>query len=182
MHETAASVLAPWATYYALTGSAAAALTGVMFVVITLVTGVERVRRQPDGIATFSTPTVVHFTASLGVSALFAAPWHVLTYVAALSGLVGLYGIAYILRVMFRARRLNSYTPDLEDWAWHSAIPLAAYGAILAGAIMLLSIPQHGIYALAAGVIVLIFVGIHNAWDVVTFLAIGDDDPDTNPN
>jgi len=37
--------------FYAMIGSAAAALTGLMFVVITLVTeaGQERVRRAPDG-------------------------------------------------------------------------------------------------------------------------------------
>ena len=43
---------------------------------------------------------------------------------------------------------------------------------MLAGAIALAKAPEQSLYAIAAGVLLLIFVGIRNAWDVVTFLAI----------
>jgi len=51
MADPASTLLAPWSNYYVITGSSAAALTGLMFVVITLVASVERLRRAPDGIA-----------------------------------------------------------------------------------------------------------------------------------
>ncbi|HXM17852.1 MAG TPA: hypothetical protein VN934_03475 [Candidatus Tumulicola sp.] len=170
MAENASSFLTPWSSFYVMTGSSAAALTGLMFVVITLITGVERVRRNPDGISTFSTPTVVHFCAALLISAIISAPWHSLVQPATLIGLVGLFGVVYVLRVMHRTRRLTSYSPDLEDWAWYSILPLLAYAAILAGGIMFPGSPVNALFALAAGVIFLIFIGIHNAWDIVTYI------------
>jgi hypothetical protein len=156
-----------------MTGSSAAALTGLMFVVITLVTGTELVRKNPDGIATFSTPTVMHFCAAFLVSAILAAPWHSRVHPAVLVGLVGLAGIVYILHVTYRAKRLTVYNPDLEDWTWYNVLPFVAYGAVFAGAILLGRLPVEAMFAVAGGVVLLIFIGIRNAWDIVTFLAIG---------
>jgi hypothetical protein len=170
MAENASSFLTPWSSFYVMTGSSAAALTGLMFVVITLITGVERVRRNPDGISTFSTPTVVHFCAALLISAIISAPWRLLVQPATLIGLVGLFGVVYVLRVMHRTRKLTSYSPDLEDWAWYSILPLLAYAAVFAGGIMLAASPVNALFALAAGVISLTFIGIHNAWDIVTYI------------
>ncbi len=156
-----------------MTGSSAAALTGLMFVVITLVDRVERSQRSQDGIATFSTPTVMHFCAALLVSAILNAPWRSLMHVAILLGIVGLCGAVYILRIISRTKRMTAYTPDVEDWAWYTILPFLAYGAILGGAIALTAAPVNALFALAGAVILLIFIGIRNAWDVVTYVAIG---------
>ena len=180
MAESGSSVLAPWSNFYIMTGSAAASLTGLMFVVITLVTGVERFRRSRDGTSAFSTPTVVHFGAALLVSAILSAPWRWLVQPAILLGLVGLCGLVYVLSVIKRARRLTSYSPDFEDWASYMILPFVAYGAILTGAIVLPIIPVKALFVLAGGVALLIFIGIHNAWDIVTFIAIGG--PDQPPS
>jgi hypothetical protein len=180
MAETASSILTPWSNFYIITGSAAASLTGLMFVVITLVTGVERLRRTPDGISAFSTPTVVHFGAALFVSAMLNAPWPALAYPATLLGLAGLFGVVYVVRVLSRTKRLSAYSPDLEDWAWYTVLPFVAYGAIVAGAILLFSIPVQALFVLAGGTALLIFIGIHNAWDIVTFIAIGGADEPPN--
>jgi hypothetical protein len=174
--DAASSLLPAWSSFYVVTGSAAAALTGLMFVVITLVRGTERARRTQDGIATFSTPTVVHFCSVLLVSAVSIAPWHRLAYPAVVIGAAALYELVYIARVTFRTRRLTAYSPDLEDWAWYSVLPFLAYAAMFAGAIGLLVRPADALFALGGGVLLLIFIGIRNAWDVVTFLAIGGGD------
>src|SRR5580692_8772168 len=100
-------ILAPWTNFYMLTGSAAAALTGLMFVVITLIFGETRLNPTPDGIGTFSTPTVLHFCNALFVSAILVAPWHTLVIVEPLVGLLGLAGAVYICRLLFRQRRLT---------------------------------------------------------------------------
>jgi hypothetical protein len=178
MMHNAAHVLAPWATYAVLTGSAAASLTGLMFVVLTLISG-ERMRRNPDGISTFSTPTVVHFGAVLLVAGILTAPWHVLLFPAALLALCGLCGVVYALYLIHRTRQLRTasdYTPDAEDWIWYTALPLLSYAAILAGAIALFSIPLYALFGVGTGVMVLIFIGIHNAWDIVTFVSTGAGD------
>jgi hypothetical protein len=173
MAEIASSFLGPWSSFYIMTGSSAASLTGLMFVVITLVMGTERIRRNPDGISTFSTPTVVHFGAALLVSAILIAPWRSMLWPATLLGLAGLCGVVYISRLTSRAWQLSDYKPDLEDWASYTILPFIAYGAILAGAIMLALIARGALFAFAGGVMLLIFIGIHNAWDIVTFLALG---------
>jgi hypothetical protein len=170
MAETGASLLAPWSSFYILIGSAAASLTGLMFVVITLVTGIDRLRRNPDGIGTFSTPTVVHFGTALLLSALLSAPWRSTVLLSVTLGIIGVIGIVYLARLMHRAIRLTSYTPDLEDWAWYTVLPFVAYGTILAAGIMLRIIPVDALFALAVGAGLLIFIGIHNAWDIVTYI------------
>lgn len=176
MPESASSFLTPWSSFYVMTGSSAAALVGLMFIVITLVTGSERLRRAPDGLATFSTPTVMHFCAAFFVSAMLSAPWRSLAYPSALIGIAGLCGLVYVVRVMLRTKRLSGYKADLEDWTWYIILPFIAYGAIFGGALALRLVPVDALFALAGGVVLLIFIGIRNAWDVVTFIATGGAD------
>ena len=172
MAETASSLLTEWSNFYVMAGSSAAALTGLMFVVITLVTRIERAEDAHAGIATFSTPTVMHFAAALLVSAVLLAPWRSLLHPGVVVALIGLYGVVYILRVMHGTRRLTSYRADLEDWIWFTILPFVAYGAISAGAIALAGPPVRALFIIAGGVVLLIFIGIRNAWDVVTYLMI----------
>lgn len=169
----AAKILAPWANFYILVGSAAAALTGLMFVVITLVK--ERVEDlSSDGIHAFSTPTVVHFGAALFFAAVLSAPWHLLVHPAILLGFSGACGVVYMTRVIRMQKNLRSYVPDFEDWAWYTVLPFAAYGAGIVGAVILHAMPTEAMFAFAASMLLLVFIGIHNAWDIVTFLTISD--------
>src|ERR1700681_3644058 len=130
MTEGASSVLTAWSSFYVLSGSSAGALTGLMFVVITLVTGVERTRNARDGLSVFSTPTVAHFGSALLVSAVLSAPWGSLKFPAVLLGLGGLYAVIYVARIWTRTRRFTEYRPDLEDLVWYTILPLIAYAAI----------------------------------------------------
>lgn len=182
MMETASTFLGPWSNFYVMTGSAAASLTGLMFVVITLVTGTERLQKNPDGISAFSTPTVAHFGSALLVSAMLSAPWRLLVHPAVLLGLIGLGGVVYVLRVAFLANRLTSYDPDVEDLTWYTLVPFVSYGAILGGAIALPAAPVNALFALAAGIVLLIFLGIRNAWDIVTYIATGGSNKPPDPS
>ena len=69
-------------------------------------------------------------------------------------------------------RRLSTYRPDIEDWTWYSILPCVAYAAIAVGGILLTAVPARGIFPLAGASLLLIFIGIHNAWDTVTYVAI----------
>lgn len=175
MHESVGWLIGPWANFYVIIGSAAAGLTGLMFVVITLVAD-GRMGTTHDGIATFSTPTIVHFGAALFVAASLAAPWRSLTHVVLLLGITGLIGLVYALRVIVLTKNLTQYRPGADDWTWYAILPLVAYLAILASAILLGIFPRDALFVLAGGVLLLVFIGIHNAWDVVTWIAVGKDD------
>jgi hypothetical protein len=171
MPEAAVSPLASWQNFYVIVGSAAAALTGLMFVVITLIAG-TRLRRSTEAVGAFGTPTVVHFCIALLIAAILSAPWQALWNAGLLLGLCGLGGVMYIVIVIRRARRQNDYQPVLEDWLWHSIFPFISYTALVIAAIVLPSNPVPALFGVAAVTILLLFTGIHNAWDTVIFVVV----------
>ncbi len=112
-----------------------------------------------------------------------AAPFGSLVPIAVMLGLAGAAGMVYVVLIGRRQATLRTYRADTEDWVWHVVLPFIAYAALTAGAIALPSYASGALYAPAAAVALLIAVGIHNAWDVVTFLATGkvDELPDEPP-
>ena len=166
-------LLTSWQNFYVIIGSAAATLTGLMFVVISLIVG-SRARVSPgsEGIGAFSTPTVVHLCIALLVAAILNAPWQALWPAGLLLGLAGLGGATYVIIVLRRARRQTDYQPVLEDWLWHTVLPLVSYTALVVAAIVLPGHPAPALFVIAAGTVLLLFIGIHNAWDNVLYIAI----------
>ncbi len=173
MQEAVLSPLATWQTFYVLIGSAAATLTGLMFVVVTLIAGVRvRVSSPSEAQGAFSSPNVVHFCLALLVAAILSAPWQALWNASLLLGLCGLGGAIYAVIVLRRVRRQADYQPVLEDWLWHIVFPLVSYTAFLIAAIVLPGHPAPALFVIAAGTVLLLFIGIHNAWDNVLFIAM----------
>ena len=177
MQEAAVSPLPTWESFYVIIGAAAAALTGLMFVVITLITRVQ-VRRSSGTIAAFGTPTVVHFGIALLVAALLSAPWQALWNAGLLLGLTGLGGVTYVVIVVRRARRQTDYQPVLEDWLFHTVFPLVSYTALVVAAIVLPGNPAPALFGIGAATLLLLFTGIHNAWDTVIYIAIERSQPE----
>ena len=70
------------------------------------------------------------------------------------------------------ASAVEDYEPDLEDRISYMILPIVAYGAMLASAIALPFRPTTALFGLAGTSLLLIFLGIHNAWDVVTYVGI----------
>jgi hypothetical protein len=170
MGQTANSVLAGWSTFYEIAGSAAGALTGLQFVVITLISQTKAIGSMRE-IRAFGTPTVVHFCMALLISATMSAPWQRLPDLAICMGAYGAAGILYSLRVLFHAHKAD-YSPDAEDWLWYTAIPMVAYGALIAAAILFSAHPTWALAIIAVTDFVFLFAGIHNAWDTVTYVAL----------
>jgi hypothetical protein len=171
------SPLAPWQNFYVIIGSAAAALTGLMFVVIALITR-TRARRSSGTLAAFGTPNVVHFGAALLVAAILSAPWQALWNAGLLLGLSGLGGVTYVVIVVRRARRQTDYQPVLEDWLWHTVFPLVSYTALVVSAVVLPGNPALALFGIGAVTVLLLFIGIHNAWDTVTYVAVELSEPE----
>jgi len=172
MDEAARSPLVAWESFYVIVGSSGAALTGLQFVVIALMAETQS-RSTARQIDTFATPTIVHFCAALLVSAILSAPWIGLSGVSFALGACGLAGAVYGVIVTTRARGEVGYRPVLEDWLFHAVFPLIAYTLLLAAAIALRSYPQQALFIIGATALILLFIGIHNAWDTVTFIAVG---------
>ena len=169
METSAHAILSQWESFYVIVGSSAGALTGLMFVVITLVADAN-MPRTPETVNAFGTPNVIHFVATLLLSAILSAPWQRLQDPAHLVGFMALAGVVYVLIVWRRMRRQTEYKPVLEDWAWHLVLPLIAYVALFFSAAGI-SHEQAWALFLAGGVsVLLVCIGIRNAWDTVTYI------------
>ncbi len=177
VQEAAVPLLTTWQNFYVIIGSSAGALTGLMFVVITLIAS-SRVRRSSEPIAAFSTPNVVHFCAALLIAAILCAPWSMLWNAGLLLGLCGLGGMTYVTIAARRLRRQTDYTPVLEDWLWHTVFPLVSYTALAVAAIMLVGNPEPALFVTGAATVLLLFIDIHNAWDTVTYVVLEQSQPE----
>ena len=152
-----------------IVGSSAGALIGLQFVAMTLIAEMPVARGQSQAGAAFATPTVVHFGAVLLLAALLNAPWHEVTSAAVLCGLVGLSGVVYEIIVARRMRVQSAYTPEFEDWLFHLFLPFVAY-VVLAGSACASRVNVgRTLFGVGAAALLLLFIGIHNAWDAVTY-------------
>jgi hypothetical protein len=163
--------LVPWESFYVIVGSSGAALTGLQFVVVALITESTR-RNTGRELAAFGTPTVLHFCAVLLMSAILSAPWRDLSGVAWALGACAVVGLVYCVITFRRARRTTEYKPVVSDWIWHTILPTIAYGVLLLSAILLPRSPERTLFLVAAGALLLLFIGIHNAWDTATYVVL----------
>lgn len=159
-----------WETFYVITGSSAAALTGLMFVVVALRTE-SRGEGGEGGVRAFGSPTIVHFCADLLLAGLLSVPGQGRLSLALCLAAVGAAGLALSRWVVVQARRQHDYAPVRSDWIWHVAMPATAYGALLVAAGLLGRHPGVALDITAAAVLLLLFVGIHNAWDSAVWIA-----------
>jgi hypothetical protein len=164
-------LLKEWESFYVIMGSSAAALTGLQFVVMALVADQEAAATSRT-IDAFGTPTIVHFGAALLLSAMLTAPWPTSIRLAVLLGMVGALGAGYTVVVARRARTQSDYQPVFEDWAFHVFLPAVAYSIVAAGGYVLRGEPTTALFAIAAAVLLLLFIGIHNSWDTVTWIVV----------
>ena len=167
--DHAVSPIAAWESFYVIIGSSAAALTGLQFVVIVL--GAEVSRVTAPATRAFGTPTIIHFCAVLLVSAILSAPWQTLSNPGISLALCGATGTVYSIMVVRHARRQKDYEPVLEDWIFHAALPVGAYVGLLSAAVALQLHPVLSLFVIGATALLLLFIGIHNAWDAVTWMA-----------
>jgi hypothetical protein len=169
MHDAVAG----WDTFYVIIGSSAAALTGLMFVVITLTLETRLDGGEAmTGLSAFASPTVVHFCIVLLIAAVLTSPLHTATSLGICVGAIGLLGVAYLVTVFRRIRRVNAYEPVGEDWVWHICLPFSAYLALLISAVFLWRASATALYFVAAASLVLLYSGIHNSWDTATWMAV----------
>jgi hypothetical protein len=165
-----------WESFYLIVGGAAGALIGLQFVVMTLLA--ERPAKSVrEASPAFSTPTIVHFSACLLLSALIRVPWPSAIVAAWAWGAVGLFGLSYSLLVSLRMHRQQAYQPDREDWLFYSVTPVIGYLILLLSAPRVEGHETQVLFAVGASSLILLFTGIRNSWDSVLFVSTGQFDP-----
>src|ERR1700730_1914336 len=163
MMET--SPLAGWDNFFVIAGSSAAALTGLTFIVITL--SAQGGRVNSNGLKRFITPTIVHFTVVLAFSAFLSMPHHTLLSLCVSFVVLGILGLIYIATIAASIRGMTStYVPVHEDWIWNVILPGIAYGIWVAASCWIWCAPHASLYAVGTVFVLLMLIGIHNAWDI----------------
>jgi hypothetical protein len=162
--------LSRWDNFYVIVGSSAGALTGLQFVVMTLIADSHAASMLE--VRAFGSPTVVHFCAALLISAIASAPWGTLSAATIAFAICGVLGVLYSLYVIRHARRQQGYRPDVEDWSWYIVLPIFEYVLLLVGAALLNLRAPTALFLIAATSLLLLFNGIHNSWDTVTYVAV----------
>jgi hypothetical protein len=165
------TALSQWQNFYVIVGSSAGALIGLQFVVMALVAGMPggMPARPGSDAEAFATPTIVHFGTVLLTAAMMSMPWHRVKPAAMVLALIGMVGLVYSISITRRLRKQTAYTPQLEDWLCHCALPIVAYAGMLASACAALQWMRGALFGVAAATMLLLFIGIHNAWDTAAW-------------
>jgi hypothetical protein len=172
MNEAAPVAAQAWQSFYVIVGSTAGALIGLQFVVLTLISEAGMLRDSGEGMSAFASPNVVHFCAALLISAIFSVPWTGLAPPGVAIAIAGVCGFVYSIAVLRRAMRQRDYQPVLEDWIWHAALPILAYAALVHAGMQLSRSPGDTLFIVGGAALLLVFIGIHNAWDTVTYVIL----------
>lgn len=173
MIESALVPLSEWESFYVIVGTSAAALTGLQFVVIALGAEARRLAGK-DSVGAFATPTVVHFCAVLLLAAIQSAPGHSPTSLSVCLLASGSAGLSFTATVIRQARRQKGYAPVLEDWIWHTILPVIAYAALIVAGAMTWRHVVPALLVVGAVSVLLLFIGIHNAWDAAIWMVMRD--------
>jgi hypothetical protein len=157
-----------WHDFYVVVGSGAAALTGLLFVIVSLGPRVIA-SGTGTGVRAFISPIAVHFTSALVGSALMLAPDTPPAVLGSLLAVGGLGGIVYTAWTRADAQWRRSKLPIL-DWVWFVGLPFIAFLLISASGIgIAISLPLS-LHGLAVAIVLLIVTAIRNAWDIVVWM------------
>ena len=163
------TAFARWQNFYVILGSSAGALIGLQFVVLSLIIGTRTARVDAQAAGAFATPAIVHFGAVLGLSGILCAPWDGVGAASLLWGLAGAGGLVYGVIIIRRIRAQTAYRPQFEDWLFHVLLPFAAYLTVAVSAFSARVRLRETLFGVGAAALLLLFTGIHNAWDAVTY-------------
>jgi uncharacterized membrane protein len=62
-----------------------------------------------------------------------------------------------------------AYRPELEDWLFHFLLPFGAYVLLAISAFAAATHAREALFGVGAAALLLLFSGIHNAWDAVAY-------------
>jgi hypothetical protein len=167
------AALQGWQNFYILAGTAAATLTGLMFVAVTF--GASLVTRETaQTTRAFLDPTYLHFVQVLLTACLLTiptlAPW---SLGCALIG-VGACRLVRLHWVFRQYREAQRKYGDIEasDWVMSIALPLVCHLLLMATGVGFVLRLAPALDALALVTISLLFIGIHGAWELFVWMAM----------
>jgi hypothetical protein len=163
-------ILMQWHDFYALIGEASATLVALIFVAASIGAEVFTLKDQA-GIRSFLSPTVVHFTAVLVICLLGSIPTETPVVLGALLGGVGAIGLVYSGWVWRRMMKHGiAASIDTVDRLWYALLPIPGYLVVIAAGLSLWRQSAFSLNVLASAMILLLLIGIRNAWDMTVWI------------
>lgn len=171
MPPSLSDLLHEWHDFYVLLGTASATLVGLMFVAASI--GATVFNEDHRGaLEAFITPTVVHFAAVLFACLLITMPTHAWETISSLLAVGGLAGVVYGGRVLVQLIIRHRFNVEVIDRLFYALIPMASYLLALAAAVLGFLHIAASAYVMAAALLVLLFAGLRNAWDMMLWIMI----------
>jgi hypothetical protein len=177
MPETLAPAFQGWQNFYLLVGTAAATLVGLMFVAISLG---SRLITQKDipALRVYVSPTVVHFIYVLVIAAVAMIPSVTRVFLGILLlgvGLISCGRTAGGLPLIWRPQRERFV--DTQDVVWYLLVPSVSYLLLVGAGVGLLLGAGQALNGLALASILLLTAGLRNAWDLVVWMVLRQNEP-----
>ena len=163
-----------WDNFSIMSGTAAATLIGLLFVAITVTTGLPT-SRIVQGTRGFLTPTLVRFAGVLFLSLVMLAPWPSAWSIGIILGLGGLTGLIYQTTVVITRHRAGLFLVDWHNWVPNVGVPVLGNASLIVGAVGLIAEKSFAPYAIAGAIALLRFAGIYGAWGVTLWIITNRD-------
>ena len=163
-------MLSEWHEFYALLGTAAAALIALLFVAVSISTSV--LTPDPESrrnTSTYLSPVVFHYANLLFLSLIALIPTETCESFALAIAVPGAGSAIYSIVIALRVHR-NSMS-DLADRLGYGAIPALCYAMGPVAALFLIEEKPAGLNLLAGAALLLLVINIRNAWDLMISLA-----------
>ena len=172
-----------WDNYYLCLGPSAAALIGLMFVVVPLTAGRDR-KEVERGKHLYTSPIVWHLGVVLVLSGAASAPTMTPKLFGAVTAGLAVLGIVMGIRSTIGIARvpLSGEENNAFDVWWYGLAPAVVYVGLGVAAGMILAGSRWGASAIAGALMALLLVSIHGEWDLVTYLAPNADPPGSGKN
>jgi hypothetical protein len=160
--------------FFIMAGTAAATMIGLLFVAITVGSGMST-SRAVYGTHAFLTPTLIRFSGVLFECMAVLFPWLSALPVGIILGLCGLTGLVHQIQVILMQRKVDYASLDWLDWTLFSVAPAFGNASMIVGAAGLIAEKSFAPYAIAGAITLLLFAGIYSAWDLTLWLARNKD-------
>jgi hypothetical protein len=162
-------MLHDWTNFFDITAATGGQLIGLLFVVVTLATGLSA-SQHADALRAFITPTLVNFSGVLLQALVVLAPWRADWPMGLILILGGLAGVGYRLYSIGLKRKLDFVALHGVDWMAYNGVPVLANTGLIAGGAGLMAGKPFAPYAIAGGSVLLLVAGIYGAWDLTLFI------------
>src|SRR5580693_2377701 len=165
MFDRGPFMLAQWHEFYALLGTAAAALVALLFVAVSIGTSV--LTPEPESrrnTSTYLSPVVFHYANLLFLSLIVLIPTQTWRSFGLVIGAAGIGSVIYSIVVALRVH--GNPMSDLADRLCYGAIPALCYAMGPVVTLFLFEEKPAGLNLLATAALLLLVINIRNAWDL----------------